>query len=65
MVRAFFCAGARSFIVSKWEVNSDSAAALSRHLRSACRRSNALACRGLRQSVLAMIGQCRERADPK
>ena len=66
LARAFFYAGARSLIVSNWEVNSDSAVTLMVGTFAALAADPKLShAEALRQSMLAMIDQHPEQADPK
>jgi CHAT domain-containing protein/Tfp pilus assembly protein PilF len=68
LARAFFYAGARSLVVSNWEVNSDSAVALMTGTFAALAADPKLShAEALQKSMLAMIGS-KERpdwADPK
>jgi CHAT domain-containing protein/tetratricopeptide (TPR) repeat protein len=64
--RAFFYAGARSLIVSNWEINSDSAVTLMTGTFAALAADPKLShAEALRKSMLAMIDQHPEEADPK
>jgi hypothetical protein len=68
LARAFFYAGARSLIVSNWEVNSDSAVELMVGTFAALAADQKLShAEALQKSMLAMIDNARrpERADPK
>ena len=66
LARAFFYAGARSLIVSNWEVNSDSAVTLMTGIFAALADDPKLShAEALRKSMLAMIDQHPEQADPK
>ena len=66
LARAFFYAGARSLIVSNWEVNSDSAVTLMVGTFAALAADPKLShAEALRKSMLAMIDQHPEQADPK
>jgi CHAT domain-containing protein/Tfp pilus assembly protein PilF len=66
LARAFFYAGARSLIVSNWEVNSDSAVSLMVGTFAALAADPKLShAEALRKSMLAMIDQHPEQADPK
>jgi CHAT domain-containing protein len=66
LARAFFYAGARSLIVSNWEVNSDSAVTLMTGTFAALAADPKLShAEALRKSMLAMIDQHPEQADPK
>jgi CHAT domain-containing protein len=66
LARAFFYAGARSLIVSNWEVNSDSAVTLMVGTFAALATDPKLShAEALRKSMLAMIDQHPEQADPK
>ena len=68
LARAFFYAGARSLIVSNWEVNSDSAVTLMTGTFAALADDPKLShAEALRKSMLAMIDnpQHPEQADPK
>ena len=66
LARAFFYAGARSLIVSNWEVNSDSAVTLMVGTFAALAADPKLShAEALRKSMLAMIDQHPEEADPK
>jgi CHAT domain-containing protein len=68
LARAFFYAGARSLVVSNWEVDSDSAVALMTGTFSALARNPKLSHgEALQKSMLAMIDnpQHPEWADPK
>jgi CHAT domain-containing protein len=68
LARAFFYAGARSLIVSNWEVNSDSAVTLMVGTFTALAADPKLShAEALRKSMLAMIDnpQRPDRADPK
>ena len=64
--RLRFYAGARSLIVSNWEVNSDSAVTLMVGTFAALAADPKLShAEALRKSMLAMIDQHPEQADPK
>jgi CHAT domain-containing protein/tetratricopeptide (TPR) repeat protein len=68
LARAFFYAGARSLIVSNWEVNSDSAVALMTGTFAALAADPKLShAEALRKSMLAMIDNAErpDWADPK
>jgi hypothetical protein len=66
LARAFFYAGARSLIVSNWEVSSDSAVTLMVGTFAALAADPKLShAEALRKSMLAMIDQHPEQADPK
>jgi CHAT domain-containing protein/tetratricopeptide (TPR) repeat protein len=66
LARAFFYAGARSLIVSNWEVNSDSAVTLMIGTFAALAADPKLShAEALRKSMLAMIDRHPEQADPK
>jgi CHAT domain-containing protein len=66
LARAFFYAGARSLIVSNWEVNSDSTVTLMVGTFAALAADPKLShAEALRKSMLAMIDQHPEQADPK
>ena len=66
LARAFFYAGARSLIVSNWEVDSDSAVALMTGTFAALATDPKLShAEALRKSMLAMIDQHPEWAEPK
>jgi tetratricopeptide (TPR) repeat protein len=66
LARAFFYAGARSLIVSNWEVNSDSAVTLMVGTFGALAADPKLShAEALRKSMLTMIDQHAEQADPK
>jgi CHAT domain-containing protein len=68
LARAFFYAGARSLVVSNWEVESTSAATLMIDTFNAVAANPKLShAEALQKAMLAMIGDSRhpERADPK
>ena len=66
LARAFFYAGARSLVVSNWEVDSKSAAQLMAGTFAALAADPKLShAEALRESMLAMIDQHPEQADPK
>jgi CHAT domain-containing protein/Tfp pilus assembly protein PilF len=68
LARAFFYAGARSLIVSNWEVNSDSAVALMTSTFAALAANPKLShAEALQKSILAMIDNAQrpDWADPK
>jgi len=66
LARAFFYAGARSLVVSNWEVDSESAVALMTDTFAALAANPKLShAEALRKSMLSMIDQHPEQADPK